>query len=84
MDELHVDVFGAGDPAIFVHGSFGWGLDTFPEQRALSDPKSGAGDDVAAVGSNFPRHPRSVALPTRLKGTRDRWHENAQHADREC
>jgi pimeloyl-ACP methyl ester carboxylesterase len=30
------------------------------------------------------RHPRSVALPTRLKGTRDRWHENAQHADREC
>ena len=37
MDELHLDVFGAGDPAIFVHGSFGWGLDTFPEQRALSD-----------------------------------------------
>ena len=37
MDELHVDVFGTGDPAIFVHGSFGWGLDTFPEQRALSD-----------------------------------------------
>jgi Alpha/beta hydrolase family len=37
VDKLHVDVFGAGDPAIFVHGSFGWGLDTFPEQRALSD-----------------------------------------------
>jgi len=37
MDKLHVDVFGAGDSAIFVHGSFGWGLDTFPEQRALSD-----------------------------------------------
>lgn len=37
MDKLHMDVCGAGDPAIFVHGSFGWGLETFPEQRALSD-----------------------------------------------
>jgi hypothetical protein len=22
---------------VFVHGSFGWGLDTFPDQRALAD-----------------------------------------------
>src|SRR5205809_3803204 len=37
MDQLHVDVFGVGDPAIFIHGSFGRGLETIPEQRALSD-----------------------------------------------
>jgi pimeloyl-ACP methyl ester carboxylesterase len=32
-----MDVLGAGVPAIFVHGSLGWGSDTFPEQRALAD-----------------------------------------------
>jgi pimeloyl-ACP methyl ester carboxylesterase len=32
-----MDVFGGGVPALFVHGSFGWGLETFPEQRALAD-----------------------------------------------
>ncbi|MFN2462480.1 MAG: alpha/beta fold hydrolase [Candidatus Dormibacteria bacterium] len=37
MTQLHVDDFGQGVPAVFVHGSFGWGLDTFPDQRALSD-----------------------------------------------
>lgn len=31
------DVFGDGPRAVFVHGSFGWGLDTFPEQVALAD-----------------------------------------------
>jgi pimeloyl-ACP methyl ester carboxylesterase len=34
---IHADVFGSGPRAVFVHGSFGWGLDTFPEQRALAD-----------------------------------------------
>jgi pimeloyl-ACP methyl ester carboxylesterase len=37
VNELHMDVFGDGVPALFVHGSFGWGLETFPEQRALAD-----------------------------------------------
>jgi pimeloyl-ACP methyl ester carboxylesterase len=37
VTELHLDSFGGGVPAVFVHGSFGWGLDTFPEQRALAD-----------------------------------------------
>ncbi len=37
VNELHMDVLGDGVPALFVHGSFGWGLETFPEQRALAD-----------------------------------------------
>jgi hypothetical protein len=37
VNELHMDVFGDGVPALFFHGSFGWGLETFPEQRALAD-----------------------------------------------
>jgi pimeloyl-ACP methyl ester carboxylesterase len=36
VSRLHLDLFGVGPPAVFVHGSFGWGLDTFPEQRALA------------------------------------------------
>lgn len=34
---LHRETFGSGEPAVFVHGSFGWGLDTFPDQRELAD-----------------------------------------------
>jgi len=37
VNELHMDVLGDGVPALFVHGSFGWGLETFPEQCALDD-----------------------------------------------
>lgn len=37
VSDLHMDVFGDGVPAVLVHGSFGWGTDTFPEQRALAD-----------------------------------------------
>jgi pimeloyl-ACP methyl ester carboxylesterase len=36
-EQIHADVFGEGPRAVFVHGSFGWGLDTFPEQTALGD-----------------------------------------------
>jgi pimeloyl-ACP methyl ester carboxylesterase len=36
-DRIHADVFGEGERAVFVHGSFGWGLDTFPEQAVLGD-----------------------------------------------
>jgi pimeloyl-ACP methyl ester carboxylesterase len=32
---IHANVFGKGERAVFVHGSFGWGLDTFPEQSVL-------------------------------------------------
>lgn len=36
-ERIHADVFGAGQRAVFVHGSFGWGLDTFPKQTSLGD-----------------------------------------------
>lgn len=34
---LNVTVWGKGEPAVFVHGSFGWGEETWREQRPLSD-----------------------------------------------
>jgi pimeloyl-ACP methyl ester carboxylesterase len=34
---LNVTVWGEGDPAVFVHGSFGWGGETWREQRPLAD-----------------------------------------------
>lgn len=37
MGDLHVTVWGDGEPAVFVHGSFGWGEETFKEQRPLAD-----------------------------------------------
>lgn len=33
---LHIVEWGKGDPVIMVHGSFGWGEDTFGEQKPLS------------------------------------------------
>lgn len=36
MSELHVETSGSGTPAVFVHGSMGWGLDTFADQCALA------------------------------------------------
>ena len=51
---VHRVEFGTGDSAVFVHGSFGWGLDTFPDQRALADrfhivlmDRAGFGDSPA-------------------------------------
>ena len=34
---LHVTVWGEGEPAVFVHGSFGWGEETWAKQRPLAD-----------------------------------------------
>jgi pimeloyl-ACP methyl ester carboxylesterase len=34
---VHVTVWGEGEPAVFVHGSFGWGEETWREQRPLGD-----------------------------------------------
>ena len=52
---------GTGDPAVFVHGSFSWGLDTFAEQRALADrfhvvllDRAGFGDSPAEEVVGWP------------------------------
>jgi pimeloyl-ACP methyl ester carboxylesterase len=37
VGDLHVTAWGEGEPAVFVHGSFGWGEETFGEQRSLAD-----------------------------------------------
>lgn len=34
---VHVTVWGDGEPSVFVHGSFGWGEETWREQRPLAD-----------------------------------------------
>jgi len=34
---VHVTVLGEGEPAVFVHGSFGWGEETWRDQRALAE-----------------------------------------------
>jgi pimeloyl-ACP methyl ester carboxylesterase len=34
---VHVTVWGDGEPAVFVHGSFGWGEETWREQRPLAE-----------------------------------------------
>lgn len=36
VENLHVEVLGDGPAAIFIHGTFGWGSDSFPEQRTLA------------------------------------------------
>ena len=58
---IHRVDFGTGDAAVFVHGSFGWGLDTFPEQRALADrfhivliDRAGFGDSPAKEVVGWP------------------------------
>jgi pimeloyl-ACP methyl ester carboxylesterase len=47
--------FGTGDSAVFVHGSFGWGLDTFPDQRALADHFHVVLMDRAGYGDSPPQ-----------------------------
>lgn len=37
MKGLHIVEWGTGDPIVMVHGSFGWGVDTFSKQRPLSE-----------------------------------------------
>jgi pimeloyl-ACP methyl ester carboxylesterase len=58
--DLHVVELGEGDPIVFVHGSFGWGDDTFPDQRELGDDyrvvlvdRRGYGDSPPAKRFDF-------------------------------
>src|SRR5574341_998071 len=60
MTHLNTVVWGEGAPVILVHGSMGWGTDTFPEQRPLSDQyklilvdRRGYGDSPPTARSDF-------------------------------
>jgi pimeloyl-ACP methyl ester carboxylesterase len=37
VDPLHATRWGSGEPAVLVHGSFGWSEQTWSEQRPLAD-----------------------------------------------
>jgi pimeloyl-ACP methyl ester carboxylesterase len=37
MTDLHIEQYGAGEPAVLIHGSGSWGVDTFPAQHELGD-----------------------------------------------
>lgn len=60
MTALNAVTWGEGEPVIFVHGSMGWGTDTFPKQRPLSDQfklilvdRRGFGDSPPTERSDF-------------------------------
>jgi pimeloyl-ACP methyl ester carboxylesterase len=68
MTRLYTEVSGAGEPAVFVHGSFGWGLDTFPHQRDLADSyqvhlidRAGYGDSPSVDQVGWPTDMHDVA-----------------------
>jgi pimeloyl-ACP methyl ester carboxylesterase len=69
VGDLHVTVWGDGEPAVLVHGSFGWGEDTFREQRPLAEryrlvlvDRRGFGDTPARNGRvDFERDAEDVA-----------------------
>jgi pimeloyl-ACP methyl ester carboxylesterase len=65
---VHVTVWGEGEPAVFVHGSFGWGEDTWSEQRPLADDyrlllidRRGFGRSPADGRVDFERDAQDVA-----------------------
>lgn len=68
MTDLHLEVYGEGEAAIFVHGTFGWGLDTFPHQLALADQyrvilvdRRGFGDSPPAEQVGWPTDMHDIA-----------------------
>jgi pimeloyl-ACP methyl ester carboxylesterase len=76
---LHVTVWGEGDPAVFVHGSFGWGEETWQAQRPLAEDyklllvdRRGFGATPAEGRTDFERDSVDVADllggPTHLVG----------------
>lgn len=65
---VHVTVWGDGEPALFVHGSFGWGEETWREQRPLADryklqlvDRRGFGSSPANGRVDFERDAADVA-----------------------
>jgi pimeloyl-ACP methyl ester carboxylesterase len=65
---LNVNVWGEGEPAVFVHGSFGWGEETWQAQRPLADTyklllldRRGFGATPADGRTDFDRDAEDVA-----------------------
>jgi pimeloyl-ACP methyl ester carboxylesterase len=65
---LHVTIWGAGEPAVLVHGSFGWGTETWREQKPLADAyqlllvdRRGFGESPADGRVDFERDADDVA-----------------------
>lgn len=65
---VHVTVWGDGEPAVFVHGSFGWGEETWRAQRPLADDyklllvdRRGFGASPAGGRVDFERDAQDVA-----------------------
>jgi pimeloyl-ACP methyl ester carboxylesterase len=65
---VHVTVWGDGETAVFVHGSFGWGEETWKEQRPLADhyrlllvDRRGFGESPANGRVDFERDADDVA-----------------------
>jgi pimeloyl-ACP methyl ester carboxylesterase len=66
---VHVTVWGGrGDPVVFVHGSFGWGEETWREQQPLADhyrlllvDRRGFGESPAEGRVDFDRDADDVA-----------------------
>ena len=68
MTDLHIEAFGAGEPAVLVHGSGSWGADTFGQQRTLADEfrlnlidRRGYGRSPAARAIGWPADAGDVA-----------------------
>lgn len=76
MTGLHIESYGTGEPALLIHGSGGWGIDTFGQQRALADEfrvilidRRGYGQSPAAPPIGWPADTGDVAgLLTELGG----------------
>lgn len=65
---LNVTVWGKGDPAVLVHGSFGWGEETWHAQRPLASDyalllvdRRGYGDSPADGRADFERDAEDLA-----------------------
>jgi pimeloyl-ACP methyl ester carboxylesterase len=68
MTDLHVTQWGEGEPVVMVHGSFGWGEDTFGKQRPLSDhyklllvDRRGFGKSPQAIRVDFAPDAQDIA-----------------------
>lgn len=76
MADLHIEEYGAGEPAVLVHGSGSWGEETFWEQRVLADEfrvilidRCGYGQSPAAGPIGWPTDAGVVAdLLTEIGG----------------